>query len=224
MALRRSSGYTLSTNLGGRSSPTVIPRPSAISFDNPTIDIGAGGITGSVDLGGVTVRGTIPFGGGSESPSGDPAVPSRLVDPSSPSSGSCPGILQVRDPITGSCIDLTALPPGGDPAMVGPVGGNGYGDGYGAAVKGYFGVGIQPRVEVQTVRRCPPGTALGKDGVCYEGLSRNSRKRMWPMGQKPLMTGGDRAAIARAKRVAGKLLNARKSLKKAGKALEKVGC
>ena len=109
--------------------------------------------------------------------------------------------------------------------MTGPVmlpqGGS---DGYGPAVMGFFGVGLVPRVEVQTVRRCPPGMQLGRDGVCYDGLPRNSAKRAHPLGIKPLMTGGDRAAIARAKRVAGSLARARKSLKQTGKAFDKAGC
>ena len=135
--------------------------------------------------------------------------------------GDCPGAWSVRGP-GGTCIDLTALPPGGDPAVTGGVQLPGGSDGYGAAVRGLYGVGIQPRVEAQTVRRCPPGTALGKDGVCYEGLHRNSPKRAWPMGMKPLMTGGDRAAIRKAASAAAKLGRAKKTLSKASKALGKV--
>lgn len=188
------------------------------------VNIGPGGITGTGTVFGVPVTATIPLPGGPDAPA--PAAPSSpgLVAPTTTNSGECPGLMSVKDPITGKCIDLTALPPGGDPAMTGPVapGVTKQGGGYGAAVMGWYGVGLIPRVEVQTVRRCPPGMALGKDGVCYDGLGRNSKKRAHPRGMKPLMTGGDRAAIARAARVARALDRSKKSLKKAGKALEKV--
>jgi hypothetical protein len=90
----------------------------------------------------------------------------------------------------------------------------------GGLVTGYYGIGVIPRVEARTVRECPPGFKLGKDGVCYEHLSRT--QRMWDPGVKPLLTGGDRAAIARAARAAGALERSKKSLKKASKALGKV--
>lgn len=139
-----------------------------------------------------------------------------------PTKGPCPGIGSVRGP-DGVCINLGDLGPGGDPAITGQVTTPGFeGDGFGPAVRGLFGVGIVPRVDVQTVRRCPPGTALGKDGVCYEGLSRNSPRRMHPMGQKPLLTGGDRAAIRRAARAGKALQRAKKQIKTAGRSLEKA--
>jgi len=189
------------------------------------IDIGPGGINVQGTVGGVPISGTIPIGGGGggEPTQGSPSVPGAgLVAPSDPGSGAgCRGLFQVRGP-DGSCIDLTALPPGGDPAMYGQVQQQNYSDGYGAAVKGIYGVGLVPRVEVQTVRRCPRGMALGKDGVCYEGLGRNSKKRAWPMGMKPLLTPGERNAIRIAGRVAGKLKRSQKTLKKTARALEKA--
>ena len=199
-------------------------RTNPLSFGGSTgvegVTIGPGGLSVEGSIGGIPITGTIPFGGGSP---GSEAPASQNLVPGGPVQGECPGAFSVRDPITGNCIDLTALPPGGDPAMTGPVlSAPAQADGYGPAVKGIFGVGIVPRVEVQTVRRCPPGTALGKDGVCYEGLGRNSPKRAWPMGMKPLLTPGERRAIRIATSAAGKLKRAQKGLKKAGKALEKV--
>jgi hypothetical protein len=136
--------------------------------------------------------------------------------------GPCPGIGVVRDPITGNCVDLTALPPGGDPAIIGPTPQVSPTQGFGPAVNGRFGVGLVPRVDVQTVRRCPAGMALGKDGVCYDGLGRNSPKRQWPMGMKPLLTPGERRAIRVAASAANKLKRSKKSLMKASRALEKA--
>lgn len=228
------SGGALTTTRVAASQPAIVPSVPSAMDSRYNFDLGGaivGGITGFITGGpggavvGAAAGGGL-IGGGSEPPTNQPAVPGGgFTGPTTSTAGPCKGIFSVRGP-DGTCIDLTALPPGGDPAVTGqvtPVAAESS-DGYGAAVKGYFGVGIMPRVDVQTVRHCPPGTALGKDGVCYKGLGRNSPKRMWPMGEKPLMTGGDRAAIRRAKSVATKLLGARKSLKKAGKALEKVGC
>jgi hypothetical protein len=178
-----------------------------------------------------------PRGTRSEGASGSPLVPSAAggafpgfsnqtggfpVSSFAPEgAGDCPGAFSVR--IAGQCVDLTALPPGGDPAVTGQVG-PGVSleapQGMGRLVTGYYGIGVIPSVEARTVRECPPGFKLGKDGVCYEHLSRT--QRMWDPGVKPLLTGGDRAAIARAARAAGALERSKKSLKKASKALAKV--
>lgn len=137
--------------------------------------------------------------------------------------GPCPGLFEIQGP-DGTCIDLTAILPGGDPAVTGqvPVNGIGPSRGFGQPVNGRFGVGVVPRVEVQSVRRCPKGMALGKDGVCYDGLGRNSPKREWPMGMKPLLTPGERNAIRIAGRAAGKLSRSKKTLRKTARDLEKA--
>lgn len=204
--------------------PSVLPpfdpsQGDPLSFGTiGSVDLSGGGLSVSGDIFGIPVSANLPFGGGSSEPaSGGSAVPGSFA----PSSGGCPGIFQVRGP-NGTCVDLTALPPGGDPALTGRTPRSGSLDGFGDAVLGLYGVGIVPRADVQTVRRCPRGMALGKDGICYEGLHRNSPRREWPMGMKPLMTGGDRSAIRRAAAVAGKLGRAKKSLNKASKALAKV--
>lgn len=182
----------------------------------------------------------------SEGSSGSPVVPSAMGDviPGFPQTGGyplpqsfapgniptssggggggdCPGAFSVR--IGGRCVDLTALPPGGDPAVTGQVSPGvslAAPSGMGQLVAGYYGIGVVPRVEARTVRECPPGFKLGKDGVCYENLSRT--QRMWDPGVKPLLTGGDRNAIARAARAAGKLERSKKAIRKASKALGKV--
>lgn len=133
--------------------------------------------------------------------------------------GSCPGVFSVR--IGGRCVNLGDLPPGGDPAVTGQVMGDGSAfEGFGPPVAGWYGIGITPRVESVTVSRCPPGFAIGKDGVCYEGLARS--KRRWDPGMKPLLTGGDRAAIAKAARAARRLDAAKKGLRRSAKALGKA--
>lgn len=143
--------------------------------------------------------------GGSEPPTSQLQVPSG--------NGPCPGFGSVWSETLGRCINLGDLGPGGAPALTAPVG---------EAVHGRYGVGVRPGQETITRAKCPAGFALGKDGVCYEGLHRNSPRRMWPMGQKPLMTAGDRSAIRRASKVANKLKREKKALRKASRALDKV--
>lgn len=126
-------------------------------------------------------------------------------------SGPCPGPLSVYDPISGRCVNITDAAPGGDPLFSAPTG---------EAVKGMYGAGFRPMQETITRRKCPRGTVLGDDGVCYKGLSRS--RRMWDPGMKPLLTGGDRAAIRRAERAAKKLKRAKKSIKASARALERV--
>ena len=180
---------------------------------------------------------------GSEPPSGSPLVPGNFPTGNGGSGGAdplglggdCPGLTSIK--FRGRCVELGDILPGGDPAVTDQVPtGNGSGDGgMGVAlpfsgpsggafspVNGRFGVGVVPRVEVMQVRRCPKGMALGIDGVCYDGLHRNSPRREHPLGMKPLLTSGDRAAIRKASAAAGKLARSKKSLKKAAKALEKA--
>ncbi|MDH3463975.1 MAG: hypothetical protein OEM32_10165 [Acidimicrobiia bacterium] len=138
--------------------------------------------------------------------------------------GDCPGLFNVK--IAGVCVDLGSAAPGGDPMITGQTNGNGaaptYADGFGDAIVGRYGLGLIPRVEVRPVRSCPAGMVLGRDGVCYERKSLRAHEREWKPGVKPLLTGGERNAIAIAKRAAGKLNTAKKSLKKVAKAFDKA--
>lgn len=192
---------------------------------------GGGGFFGQGGLFGTGIEGTdiLDFiggffdrGGGGGGGGGGQTVPTVPFVPDTGGKDlSCPGAMSIYVPGVG-CVNLGDLGPGGPPAVTGTVTEGDFLDEYGPAVKGIYGAGITPRVESQTVRRCPPGFALGKDGVCYEGLGRNSPRRMWPMGMKPLLTPGDRAAIRKAKAAASKLSRSKKSLKKASRALEKA--
>ena len=110
-----------------------------------------------------------------------------------------------------TCVDPTAVLPGGDPFTT-PV------TSYGAAVLGLYGEGRAPTMVSRSVRQCPPGYALGKDGVCYDHIS--NRNREHPKGRKPLLTGGEMNAITRAASAGRRLERAKKSLKRASKALQ----
>jgi len=190
----------------------------------------------------------VPGSGSSEPPTGEPAFPGgpttggTVTVPFNPLvpgtlgtggggmtfdplglGGDCPGLFNVK--INGQCVDLSNAAPGGDPMITGQVDTSVSApgmDGYGEAVKGRYGVGLIPRVEVRPTRLCPRGMVLGNDGVCYDRSRLRKSDREWDPGTKPLLTGGERAAIAKARRAAGKLETAKKSLKKVGKAFAKV--
>lgn len=71
------------------------------------------------------------------------------------------------------------------------------------AMNGRYGAGVMPYEETRSVARCPTGYVLGKDGVCYDHLRKGDR--MWNPGTKPMFTGGDMAALRRAKRLKARL-------------------
>jgi len=99
------------------------------------------------------------------------------------------------DPITGECKFFLGTQPGPD-----PIAGGG---GTGMAVQGAFGMpAMQPMSEMRRRLSCPSGMVLGKDDLCYPRavLRRDSRFRKWRPGMRPVLTGGERHGIARARR------------------------
>lgn len=113
--------------------------------------------------------------------------------PTSTGSNGCivPGMK--RDPISGDCRFFV-----GDQA--GP-------DGGGQAVAGAFGMpAIVPDAESVTRLSCPAGMVLGRDNLCYPKavLRRDSKFRKWRPGMRPILTGGERHGIAKAKRSTNK--------------------
>lgn len=128
-----------------------------------------------------------------------------------------------------------ATPGGGDASMVSFVGGgNGAGpckagtypdakgrcvspsSPYGArqlmgqAIMGLYGPAVAPEEVLRSIAVCPTGFALGKDGLCYDGLA--NRKRKYPRGRRPLLTGGDMRSITRARSAGIRLANAKSDL------------
>lgn len=142
-----------------------------------------------------------PGSGGSEPPSGDPAIPGL------PDTGfaGC-GAGQIRLP-TGQCVDIE---PGGATQ------GGGLFISEGEVVKGRFGAAVQPMADERVTRRCPKGHVLADDNLCYDSRTLPKRFRKWVPARKPLLTGGDLNAISRASRAAGRMERQQKRLQKLG--------
>jgi len=102
----------------------------------------------------------------------------------------CPvGMVKVGN----TCVDLTALPPGGDPAFT-PAGG-------GVATVGAFGLpALSPQGVSRVVRKCGRGMVLGIDNLCYPKavLTGRSKFRKWRRPVRPPISRRDVVAIRRA--------------------------
>lgn len=172
------------------------------------------GIPGTPSIGGIIKRGIslIPGIG----PIAEPIVgtlfpgaqPVRPV-PLRPTSSCVPPFF--FNAATGKCeLDIIPGPGGGgtgpvrDPVPVGD------------AAVGRFGVGMQPGIVSRTVRVCLDGMQLAKDGLCYNKGAITNAQRAWPKGRRPLLTGGEMAAISKASRAAGRLERTTKRLQKIG--------
>jgi len=170
---------------------TMRPPNDERAFVHRRIIAGVGGfVTGGP---GGAVRGFLQ---GSRGGGGQP-IPS-LVAPSGPCR---PG--QVR--FGNTCVDLRALPPGGDPAFTPAAG----------VASGMMG-GVTPLMDQQIVRRCLPGMVLGRDGLCYMKGSIPNKSRMWPKGRRPLGTPGELAALAKAASFGRRMENTVKRMQKIG--------
>lgn len=80
----------------------------------------------------------------------------------------------------------------------------------GQAVEGLYGPAFVPDSQIRDVAMCPKGMALGKDDLCYMGLSNKLRK--YPRGRRPLLSGGDMRAISKARTAGNRLANAKSDL------------
>jgi len=99
------------------------------------------------------------------------------------------------DPNTGRCRIFLGDQPGRDDPVAT--------DDFGMAVRGAFGMpAIEPAVEMRQHRSCPTGMVLGRDGLCYPKavLRRDSKFREWRPGMRPILTGGERRGITKARR------------------------
>jgi len=166
-----------------------------------------GGVTGFLGGGGISgaIKGFATAGGGGAG--GQPTGPGQM----SFQPGSNCGTGFEWDQRLQRCIPLSfgapqrriALPRRPAPrttsrrAAAGPV----FGDGFGEAVLGQFGAALVPEEVTVITRRCPRGSVIATDGLCYNKPFPNHH-REWPRGTRPLLTGGqvralDKAAAAR---------------------------
>lgn len=86
----------------------------------------------------------------------------------------------------------------------------------GGAVMGRYGAGLEPVEERRSVSTCLPGMVLGDDGICYNRGQVPNKRRMWPKGRKPLLTGGEMNAITIAARAARRVKATTKKLQALG--------
>jgi len=79
---------------------------------------------------------------------------------------------------------------------------------YGNAVMGSFGVpALQPAQAQSVALRCPPGSVLGKDNLCYQKGSIPAQFRKWRPARKPPISAKDWKALQTADRVKNKAKN-----------------
>ena len=135
-------------------------------------------------------------------------APTKFKPQIVPSSGCGPGF--VLNPNNGVCESI------GSPGDVS----TGTARGFGRAVMGRYGVALEPAAIPSVRLKCPRGSVLGNDNLCYDHIRKGDRK--WIPGTKPLLTGGERNAIRTAGRVASKLARTQKTLKATSRALGKV--
>lgn len=93
-----------------------------------------------------------------------------------------------RDPATGQCKIYVGTQPGPDTDWL--------------AAKGSFNLpAIVPHIRNISRHVCPSDMVLGRDLLCYpkEVLSRSNKFRKWRPGARPVLTGGQRKGIRRAR-------------------------
>ncbi len=81
---------------------------------------------------------------------------------------------------------------------------------------GRYGAALVPGSRIIDRAECIRGMVVGDDGLCYNKSQIKNSERMWPKGRRPLLTGGDMAAISKAARAAGRLERTTKRLQKIG--------
>jgi len=131
-----------------------------------------------------------------------------IAESGAPSAGGgrCLIPFQKPNPFTGECEFFAGAQPGPEPGGVGG----------GQATVGRYGVAMVPDVESRMHLGCLPGMVLGKDDLCYNKRDLKNRERKYPKGTPPLLTGGERRCIRKAKTAAGKVARTVVSLQSMG--------
>ncbi len=118
----------------------------------------------------------------------------------------------------GECVPLVGTPRSGAIAAAQrlfPFGQTGVTE-FGEAVMGQFGAALEPGFRESSTAVCPRGTVLAVDGLCYNKRDIKNSERKWPMGRKPLLTGGEMRCISIAAGAAKRLQRKQKQLIKMG--------
>jgi len=157
---------------------------------------------------------------GAQRPPAGPPPPMPFAGLTADSTGCClPGFVNTWGPGNTQCHPV---PPFGAPCAS-RLAGNGastspreFQEGGFEAVTGQYGAGFAPMREDVFTWRCPKGSVLGTDEVCYNRRDITNKERKWPRGRRPLLTGGDRNAITRAVRAARAIQRTEKQLRKLG--------
>lgn len=109
------------------------------------------------------------------------------------------------DPNTGLCeaegvrAGIERLLPFGETGML--PGRNGFGE----ATVGAFGIPAIVPAQVSTAAlRCPPGSVLGKDNLCYQPGSITKKFRKWPPGVRPKISAREWRTLSTANTVRSK--------------------
>lgn len=115
------------------------------------------------------------------------------------------------DAASGTCkaTGMQGWIPGGQPGYL-PATGMGCSP-YGEAVMGAFNKPAMVPAQCQLpTLRCPPGSVLGKDNLCYDKGSISNANRKWPRPTRPLLTSGDMSVLRKANALESRLLRAYK--------------
>jgi len=142
--------------------------------------------------------------------------PQFPVQTFAPTSAMCPPGFGMN--ANGQCVPLQGRPktgiveffrrkiPGGETGL----------EEFGEAVMGQFGAALQPAQIPSSRLRCPRGSVLGTDELCYNRRDLKNDERKWPRGTRPLLTGGDMRCIRIASAAAKKLQRKEKQLQAMG--------
>ena len=170
-------------------------------------------------IGGLLSGGPVGAIGGFLTGGGDPVIPTGSTDFTTTTrngarasdTAPCPGLWSVR--YQGKCIDLTALGPGGRPAITGQDPRTA--DRFDPLTHHPH----EPFLDAVTVRRCSKGHVLSYQGLCVSKKELKNSDRMYPKPPRPLGTRSELKAVRVASSFGKRLKKNEKRLAKLGRAL-----
>ena len=191
----------------------LLDRPQRPSESRGFVHRRIGGAIGGLLTGGpVGALGGFLGGGNPVIPTGTTDFTSRMTRPSG-GGPPCPGAWSVKGP-DGSCIDLSALGPGGRPALTSrdP-------RANGMPFDPLMHHPHEPFIDEVAVRRCGKGHVLSYQGLCVSKKELKNSDRMYPKPPRPLGTRSELKAVRVASSFGKRLKKNEKRLAKLGRAL-----